>query len=269
MRLVAFSFYEQIQKKNAPLVEYQNTILVLLDKLRKAFSAWKNPLCPIDDPLHSTPLVIFISTSRGLCGGFHERLALFFERNFLGQEHQQIDFITVGHKSTSFIKKQIAKNSNETLVCALEGVNLKNSHELTEQIFNLIANKNYSSVTVYSNHFISFLSQKPMRQQLLPFSEGENPENTNGVKEEDDLQQEYFWEQDKTIILDTLAQTYLKNSLELLLTQSLLAEQSARFFAMENATTSATKYISTLKLQYNKTRQDMVTKEIIELSAAL
>lgn len=266
MRLIAISFYGQIQKRNTPLIAYKESILNLLTTLQQSHQTWKNPLFITNDPLNSNPLIIFISTSKGLCGSFHEKLATFFEHHFFAEEHQELNFISVGSKATYFIEKYIEKENKGKLVTSLEEVNLQNSQKLAEELYTQCIQNNYSSVIIYSNNFISFFTQKPTQYNLLPISQEKalNKDKTQNINPE----VEYIWEQDKDSILDKLTQTYIKSSLESLCIQSLLAEQAARFLAMENATTSATKYITSLTLQYNKTRQDMVTKEIIELSTA-
>lgn len=269
MRLIAISFYGQIQKRNAPLIEYQASILELLNKLYKAHPNWKNPLFTTNDPLDNNPLIILISTSKGLCGSFHEKLATFFEHHFSSEEHQELHFIAVGSKATSFLTKYIEKKGKGTLLTTIDEINLQNTQKLAEQLYALCTNQTpYSSVTIYSNAFASFFAQKPSKHPLLPLLQENKTIHDIELDENESQSNDYIWEQDKTMILNKLAQTYLKSCIESLCVQSLLAEQAARFLAMENATSSATKYIASLTLQYNKTRQDMVTKEIIELSAA-
>ncbi len=273
MRLIAISFYGQIQKRNAPLLEYQKSVLSLLQKLYQANPSWQNPLFVVKDHLNSNPLIILISTSKGLCGNFHENLITYFYKAHYSEEHQTVSFITIGSKAATFIKQQIDKENNGVLVEELEELNLQNIHQITQRVFSLISqNTQYSSVTVYSTSFISFFSQKPLQQILLPLS-SDKPHATKQAEQKEEQDQEplteYIWEQDKNDICNQLAQTYLKSCIETIMVQSLLSEQAARFLAMENATTAATKYIASLTLQYNKTRQDLVTKEITELSAAM
>ena len=265
MRLVSMSLYSRLDKQISALNLYRQTIDLHFKNLIHAAPGWTNKILMPEDLLDSQPLVILISAVKGMCGSFHSNLIKYYERHFFDQEHQTVHFITIGQKATNFVSAAIAREKRGTLVQSFVEINSHSLEKIAQQIIQHIneAQPHYSSVTCYSNLFVSFFKHNPQIVSLIPLlSSGEQQTASQEFHD-------YMWEQEPAIIVDKLAERYLKTSLTHLLTQSLLAEQSARFMAMDSATTNADKYLEKLTLQYNKLRQAMITKEVAELTAGL
>ncbi len=258
VRLVSMSFYSRLEKQNVSLQHYKDSISQLFLQLIPHLSGWKNSILLPEDILDTTPLFIVISSAKGLCGSFNSNLFRSLEKEFFIEEHQIPTFITIGQKATKFINEKkwgkIETSFNE--------LTLSNIDSITDDLIEKISDKNiYSSVTFYSNHFKNFFVQKPQKTILTPIN----------LEQEESMQSnvEFIWEQSKEEVLDYLAIRYLKNSILDLLFQSLISENASRFIAMDNSTTNAEKYLEDLTLQYNKSRQTLITQEVSELSTSL
>ena len=113
-----------------------------------------------------------------------------------------------------------------------------------------------------------------MQEKPEPSAESIPPEKDEALgayaQEQDELLEiEPIWEQDKLEIVNSAARHYLGVHTTTILFQALVSEYAARFVAMDNATTNAENYLETLTLQFNKLRQALITREVSELSASL
>lgn len=271
MRLIAMSLYAKLEKQVKSLDYYRSTITGLFREALGHVTEWESPIFFPKDQRDKNPLIIIIASSKGLCGSYNALLFKQFKKDYETGSHQKPTFITIGRKATKFVKAEglgnIALSFNDFKTSNFTTVADKLIKEITE-------GKNpYSSVTCYSNFFKNFFVQVPRKTKLTPFDPEayealadkskepkEKPKPVNG---------ELIWEHSREDILQFLSIRYLRSVLLHILFQSLIAEQSARFLAMDNATTNADKILDNLTLQYNKSRQALITKELSELTACV
>ena len=256
VRLISMSFYSKLEKQNVYLQDYTINISQLFSQLLAFVPEWKNPIIFPDDILDTNPLFIVISAAKGLCGSFNSNLFRYFERAFFVEEHQKPIFITIGQKATKLIKE---KKAGE-IILSVDEITSSNFVPFADKIVEIINDRKniYSSVSIYSNHFKNFFTQKPQKTTLIPVS----------IKQPMQVAEiEFIWEQSQDAILDYLAAKYIKSSILNLLFQSLISENAARFIAMDSSTTNAEKILEKLTLQFNKTRQTLITREVSELAA--
>lgn len=265
IRLISMSFYSRLEKQQADLKTYQKTMKTLFAQLITQFPEWENKKLFPQDVLDSTPLVIIVSSAKGLCGSFNTNLFRYFEQTFLLEKNQKPDFIAIGQKATNFIEefleeKKIAGN----IIHTEKELKTSNFDSIAKHVSDTIitSEKIYSSVSFYHNFLKNFFAQKPQKTTLIPFEPEQNSEET---PELEDL----IWEQNKTKTLNYLATMVIKSSTLDILFQSLISENAARFLAMDSSTTNAEKFIERLTLQYNKSRQALITREVAELSSNL
>jgi F-type H+-transporting ATPase subunit gamma len=273
MRIISMSIYGKLEKQHEGYVYHQKTIATLFSDLLKLNPEWDNNLLFPKDILNSTPLYIIIASSKGLCGGFNSNLVRYFKKSYFCEEHQEPSFITVGNKATN-----LAQDEKLNIVESYNDFKSGNLLAITDSIIKHIASHehSYSSITFFGNHFINFFRQKPYKKTLTPFNI-EHLEELKAAKREHIQNQrepitlennEPITEQSLNETLDFLSERYIRSSTLNLLFQSLVAEQSARFLAMDHATTNADAFIEKLTLKYNKLRQSLITRELAELSAS-
>ena len=118
-----------------------------------------------------------------------------------------------------------------------------------------------------SNKFINTIKQKPTQERLLPISVSPKKDNeaSNLVKNHWD----YIYEPEAKKVLDILLMRYIESQAYCAVVENLACEQAARMLAMKNATDNAGDIINSLKLQYNKARQAMITQELAEIVSVL
>ncbi len=135
--------------------------------------------------------------------------------------------------------------------------------DIIEPVKYEFANNNTDKVIVFYNEFVSVIKQDPKHIQLLPLDPDTLGEEAGA--EEQSAAKEYIYEPQQAAILDNLLPKLIDIRLWKTLLDSNAAEQAARMFAMDNATTNANDLISHLNLVYNKERQSSITTEMLEI----
>lgn len=258
MRLISRSFHAKLEKESTALNYYRSNVESTFKELAQHVHEWENPLLFPKDILNSSPLFIIVTSSKGLCGSFNTNLARYFHKHLFIETHQKPVFITVGNKAREFI----SEGREGPIIANFDTLTPNNYMYIMNDIFQFLiqSKKEFSSITFYSNFFKSFFIQQPSKTVLTPIKKDE----FSHVSDE----QEPFLEQDRYVIMNFLAERYIRNSILNILFQSILSEQSSRFLAMDTATSNADKLIDKLTLKYNKARQALITKELSELTAS-
>jgi len=264
MRLISMSLYSKLEKTNQVATSYKNYVEQIFTKLIQSNPTWESPLINPQDPLDTNPLFIFVASTKGFCGAFNNELIQYFRRNFFIEGHQHPQFITVGKKANEYIKSKKFGN----IINNFSELNSENYITITDAIMKLITSpdNNYSSINVYNNTFVNFFVHKPQKNILIPLNL--KTLSISNEKNQSEDTEDLIWEGDKSQIMSHLATKYLRTKILNILFQSLLAEQSARFIAMDGATTNADKILEKLNREYNKSRQANITKELLELSSS-
>jgi len=278
MRLVAMSLYNRIERRRAELAP-------LLSEIKAAFR-----LAIQHKPIHEhirasqetitqAEIIIIVSSSKGLCGGFHEQLRKFFKLRYKKDALPQ-KIIRIGQKTPLIGGALIS--SLET-VMHHESLTAHTIHHIAEEIMGLIYAQNYKSVRIFSNRFTNFFAYRPSEIILYPLSglsESDAREQSlrhlmsYAQKTETNpppppLNETFQCEQSFETIQEQIVRQYGISLLTNLLAESLIAEQSARFLSMDAATKNAASALEKLKLQCNKLRQTLITREVAELSRTL
>lgn len=198
-------------------------------------------------------LIIVVTPDKGLCGGLvtnlGRELALFMKDN------KNTKLIVVGRKGLA-----IGRITECEIIASFEISTTLPSYDLVYPVMNIVdeyfLGKKSSEVYILHSKFNSLFSQKPTIKKLLPAS-FENEEN---------LTSSMLFEPAATDILPGLIRHYLEMSIYQSFLENYLSEQAARMLAMQNATTNAKEIIEELKLIYNKSRQEKITSEILDIA---
>ena len=198
-------------------------------------------------------LVLIISPDKGLCGGLNTNLAR--ELLNFSKENKNLSYITIGKKAIG-----IARLVDGEIIASFDfGITLP-SYDAIYPVMNLIdeyyLGKKVSNVYVLNSNFNSFFSQTPIVKKLLPVKFDSDEKKTG----------ETLFEPNAKELLPGLIQHYLEMSIYQSFLESYLSEQAARMLAMQNATDNAKDIIEDLRLIYNKTRQEKITNEILDIS---
>jgi F-type H+-transporting ATPase subunit gamma len=206
--------------------------------------------------------IIVITADKGLCGGFNIQtikttLNLIKE---LKEKKVKIRLKVIGKKAIEYFKF-VGIEMNEEIVGLSSVPDYEKAKEIIEESYKDFVEENIDNIILIHNGYVNKLTQKVEIQNLLPIE----------VKKEEssDVYLEVEPDQDYEIILETLVKQYLEYSLYYALLDSLAAEHSARMQAMDAATNNAKEMVHQLTLQFNKVRQENVTRELIEIVTAI
>ena len=208
-------------------------------------------------------LVVPITSDRGLAGGFNSNVGR-AARNLvrrLQSEGKTVKLLPVGRKGGDYLVREF----REAIVERVPGSGGKDvafgaAHALGERIIAMLDHGEFDVCTLVYNRFNNVMSQTPTELQLVPLS---LPSNDN--EKGDASGATYEFEPDEETILARLLPRNLQIQIYRAMLESAAGEQGARMTAMDSATRNAGKAIDRLTLNYNRTRQANITRELIEI----
>ena len=205
-------------------------------------------------------LLLVCTAERGLCGPFNSAIVrLARERaNTLLAEGKEVKFFCVGRKGYEQLRRLYQKHIIEHVeLRAVRSLGFENAEGVGDRIVKLYEEGAFDVCTLFFSRFKSVIAQIPTAQQIIPpVFEREAGNDTGAI---------YEYEPDEDEILAEL----LPRNISVQIFRALL-ENSASFYgaqmtAMDNATRNAGEMIRKQTLTYNRTRQAMITKELIEI----
>ena len=232
-------------------------------------------------------LVVVMAADRGLCGGFNANLLKEARRmigELLGQK-KQVSVLCVGAKARDSLQRDLRNyiGHSFTHLSGKTVVGYAEASKVRDYILDQFEAGNYDVCTLVYNEFKSVLTQKPKRQQLIPFklpdpdAVNDNAASAaanataNAKKKKAAAEvpagppSPYDFEPSEEEILNALLPRNIGVQIFRALLDSAAGEQAARMTAMDNATRNAGERIKDLTLQYNRARQAYITKELIEI----
>ncbi|MBB4265771.1 F0F1 ATP synthase subunit gamma [Roseospira visakhapatnamensis] len=220
-----------------------------------------------DDRRH---LIVVVSSNRGLCGGLNSATA----RNTralireLQADGKEVALLCVGRKGRDALKRDHASLISDTLEdFGRHVITYAEAEVVAQRVLDMFEAGDFDVCTLVYNRFRSAISQIVTRQQLIPFPVPETANENQPLDATGDAAQRalYEFEPSEEGILDDLLPLNVKTQVFRAMTENYASEQGARMTAMDNASRNASDMIDDLTLQYNRTRQAMITKELIEI----
>jgi F-type H+-transporting ATPase subunit gamma len=207
-----------------------------------------------------THLLIVCTAERGLCGAFNSSIVrLARERAVsLTAEGKEVKFLCVGRKGYDQLRRTYERQIIELI--DLRGVRrlaFENAQSTAEKVTRLFEEGAFDVATLFFSRFKSVLTQVPTAQQIIPPVFAETADNNEAAA--------YEYEPDEEDILAELLPLNVAVQVFRALLENAASEQGARMSAMDNATRNAGEMIQLQTLTYNRTRQAMITKELIEI----
>jgi F-type H+-transporting ATPase subunit gamma len=264
MKMVAASKLRRAQSQAEAARPYAERMERMLAAL--AASAAGSPTAPRllagtgSDKVH---LLIVVTADRGLAGAFNTnvgRAARNLARRLMS-EGKTVKIVTVGRKGRDYLRRELAANIvAEISYAGKKRIEYADVRALGEQVVAMLGRDEFDVATVIYNRFVSVISQVPTEIQLIPPVLAGTP-----ATEPEGVQAIYEFEPDEETILARLLPKNLEVQLYRTLLDSGAGEQGARMSAMDNATRNAGEAITKLTLNYNRTRQANITRELIEI----
>jgi F-type H+-transporting ATPase subunit gamma len=206
--------------------------------------------------------VILIGTNKGLCGALNNNL-FHVAAQFAPQSTV---FITAGRKATQFVIRT-GRQLVAEFACA-DAPRFPEARAIAGFARDLFLKGEVDQVQIVATQFVSTLTQKPASIEFLPVGPIKGLK-TEGAQSEEELAAhatDFLFEPNAQTVLGYLLSRYLDLCVFQVLLNAKASEQSARMVSMKNATDNANDLIENLTLEYNKMRQDNITKELLDIA---
>jgi F-type H+-transporting ATPase subunit gamma len=203
-------------------------------------------------------LLIVCTAERGLCGGFNTSIVRLAREkaNALLAEGKTLKILCIGKKGFDQLKRTHEKAIIDTIdLRSVRNIGYGTAKPIAERIIEMFNNNEFDVCTLFYARFRSVVSQIPTAQQLIPPELGARSEQAPM----------YDYEPDETEILSTLLPLALTVRIYRALLENVASFFGAQMSAMDSATRNAGEMVKKYTLRYNRTRQAMITKELIEI----
>jgi len=253
MKMVAASKLKRAQTQAEAARPYAERMQRMLATLAR--SAAGSPTAP--------PMLVG-TADRGLAGAFNTNVGRAARSAILRLEGQgkTVRVLTVGRKGRDYLRREYASRLvGEFSFAGKKRVEFSDVNEVAARVTAMLAAGEFDVCTIVYNRFQSVISQVPTEMQLIPLAIPE----AEAVPETTGPQAQYEFEPDEETILAALLPRNMAIQLFRALIESAAGEQGARMSAMDNATRNAGDMINRLTLNYNRTRQANITRELIEI----
>jgi F-type H+-transporting ATPase subunit gamma len=204
-------------------------------------------------------LLIVATADRGLCGSFNTNIVRLARQRIetLLREGKEVKILCVGRKGRDQLRRQYARLIVDTVdFVGIKRLGYANAHPIGRRVLEMFAAGEFDVATLIYSRFRSVISQVPTAQQLIPAAVDAEAATGDVV---------YDYEPDEGEILAELLPRNVTVQIFRALLENVAGEYGAKMSAMDSATRNAGEVIDKLTLQYNRTRQAMITKELIEI----
>tara|TARA_B100000524_G_scaffold315992_1_gene194372 strand:+ start:54 stop:941 length:888 start_codon:yes stop_codon:yes gene_type:complete len=213
---------------------------------------------------NKTVLLLVCSADRGLCGGFNGSIIKFTKKLIkdLNNNGDTIKFIFIGKKAYQALKRMYSQSTLENISdFANPTIKFEIASSVRDQVLELFDREEISECHLIYTKFKSAISQTVEAQKLLPIENELNIDSPDNQK----TNTSYDYEPSEEVLLDEIIPRNIAIQIHSGLLENLASEQGSRMTAMDNATRNANDMIDNLTLFYNRSRQALITKELIEI----
>ena len=205
-------------------------------------------------------LCVVMTSDRGLCGGFNtniiKKAKLYFQK--ILDEGKTLKIITVGTKGYDQLKRAYSEYIIERMSFKdSKNVNYFDADKVGKIIIDKFEKKEFDVCTIFYNQFKNVITQIPQEQQIIPLNTSEKEENSS--------EDNYEFEPEEDEILANLLPKNISTQIFKAMLENSASEQGSRMSAMDNATRNAGEMVDKLTIEYNRSRQAAITKELIEI----
>ena len=260
MKMVAAAKLRRAQEsaeKGRPFSEKMNNIILnLSNSVSDKDNASKFLVGTGKNDVH---LCVVITADRGLCGGFNTNICRkaknYFEK--ILKEGKILKIFTVGSKGHDQLKRLYGKYIIEKMnFKGLKKITYKEAEDTGKIIIKLFNESQFDVCKIFYNKFKNVITQIPQEQQIVPI------EKQKEVKISDNF---YEFEPEENEILNDLLPRNISTQIFKAFLENAASEQGSRMTAMDNATRNAGDLVDRLTINYNRSRQAAITKELIEI----
>jgi len=262
MKMVAAAKLRRAQEnaeKGRPFSEKMNNIILNLSSaITDKENASKFLVGTGKNNIH---LCVVITADKGLCGGFNTNICRkaksYFEK--ILKEGKTLKIYTVGSKGDDQLKRMYGSY-------IVEKIHFKNIKKITYKEAEIVGNKiiklfkesQFDVCKIFYNQFKNVMTQIPKLQQIIPIEKNESDQKKS-------LDNFYEFEPEENEILNNLLPRNIITQIFKAFLENAASEQGSRMTAMDSATRNAGELVDKLTITYNRNRQAVITKELIEI----
>ena len=265
MKMVAAAKLRKAQEAAEQSRPYADNMKNLMDSISRGFiqtDSSRNLLTGNDED--KTYLLVLFTSERGLCGGFNSQISKSLKEKIveLQKQNKEVKIICIGKKGYDIIKRQYSELIVDTIdLSEIKSVQYGDAKEISDKIIKMYFDAEFDKCLIFYNKFKSVISQVPTEQQVVPTEIVEQTDNEDKVIDNNFIE---FEPNEKEILEELLPLNFAVQIFKALL-ESSASEQGSRMSAMDNASRNASDMIDSLTLFYNRSRQAVITKELIEI----
>ena len=206
-----------------------------------------------------THLCVVMTSDRGLCGGFNSNIIKKAKSYFakILDEGKELKIITVGSKGNDQLKRVYGDKIIENISFrGSKNANYFDADKVGKMVIEKFEAAEFDVCTIFYNQFKNVITQIPQAQQIIP---------VNNEGEESSSEESYEFEPEEDEILSNLLPKNISTQIFKAMLENSASEQGSRMSAMDNATRNAGEMVDKLTIEYNRSRQAAITKELIEI----
>jgi len=260
MKMVAAAKLRRAQEsaeKGRPYSEKMNNVIL---NLSNGISDKENaPKLLSGTGQEKTHLCVVMTSDRGLCGGFNSNIIKKAKSYFIKilDEGKELKIITVGSKGNDQLKRVYGDKIIENISFKeSKNANYFDADKVGKTVIGKYEAGEFDVCTIFYNQFKNVITQIPQAQQIIPLKNEEEKSSSD---------ESYEFEPDEDEILSNLLPKNISTQIFKAMLENSASEQGSRMSAMDNATRNAGEMVDKLTIEYNRSRQAAITKELIEI----
>ena len=262
MKMVAAAKLRRAQESAEKGRPYSNKMNNIILNLSNGIADKENaPKLLVGSGENKTHLCVVLTSDRGLCGGFNSNIIKKAKSYFqkILNEGKTLKIITVGSKGYDQLKRVYKGNIIEKISFKeSKNTNYFDADKVGKIIIDKFEKKEFDVCVIFYNQFKNVITQIPQKQQIIPLQASEK-------KEEFLSEDSYEFEPEEDEILSNLLPKNISTQIFKAMLENSASEQGSRMSAMDNATRNAGEMVDKLTIEYNRSRQAAITKELIEI----
>ena len=262
MKMVAAAKLRKAQENAEKGRPYSQKMQNIILNLTKSINDPKNaPKLLVGTGEEKKYLCVVLTADRGLCGGFNSNICKLAKNEFkkIINGGNNLKIMTVGSKGLDQIKREYGKYVIKKFSFKdKKQISFNEANIVGQEIISLFEKGEFDKCILFYNNFKNVITQIPQAQQIIP---------AETKKLEDDKEEviSYEFEPEEDEILEELLPKNISTQVFKALLENAASEQGSRMTAMDNATRNAGDLVDKLTINYNRSRQASITKELIEI----
>jgi|TARA_B110000483_G_scaffold242689_2_gene329342 F-type H+-transporting ATPase subunit gamma len=204
-------------------------------------------------------LLLVMTAERGLCGGFNSSIAKLARQhaNELIAAGKTVKIVTVGKKGRDVIRRDLGPYFIDHVdMTEVKRVGYGDARSIAQDLLARFDGGEFDVATLFFSEFVNVVTQIPTAQQIIPAAYEAGDDESAAF---------YDYEPDEATILADLLPRGVATQIFAALLENGASEQGARMSAMDNATRNSGDMIDKLTIEYNRSRQAVITNELIEI----